>query len=274
MFKNGAWYPITKVLKDSAWKSMKGLWYNGNWYEIVPVKLNTIQDYATSTKISTGGENIYGFQNVTSYGVRYRLPGDMFWSVGANITGTLSVNNFSVLIPTGSSILTPETTYEYQAWVEVSGTRYYGEIRTITTAASGNDPVDPPDTDPYLQTIPSETTWLIDKTASYYNFDIESNIDWKAEVVDPSPWLTFEVIQSGDDPIVIEGTNNRQITFGVTENNTGFNRYTTIMVYPINEPSLSPIQITVGQSIGSDASGAGSGGGGEAPLVKDEEYTP
>ncbi len=33
VYKDGAWHPITKVYKDG-WKKFRGLFYDGNWYEI------------------------------------------------------------------------------------------------------------------------------------------------------------------------------------------------------------------------------------------------
>ncbi len=104
---------------------------------------------------NTGGQNITGFENVTQYGVEYKLaslpdaPSNWIRLTG----GThLTVNSFTMDIPN----TTPDTTYNYRSYVKIGNNEYVDKVSnfSITTLpAPPPPPPPPPPIIPSVQTI-------------------------------------------------------------------------------------------------------------------------
>ena len=87
------------------------------------VGINSIQN--------TGGFDIVLFELVNTYGMECRLGTSGGWDKTPipPFSTPLGVDNFNYNIPN----LSPDTQYQYRAYIEVNGIEYYGEIITITT---------------------------------------------------------------------------------------------------------------------------------------------
>lgn len=82
---------------------------------------------------NTGGINIIGYQQIQNYAMEYRV-GIGTWQLSPSIplTGPLGANNYTLSIPG----LVANTTYDYRAYMVVSGTPFRGNILTIKTQAT------------------------------------------------------------------------------------------------------------------------------------------
>jgi hypothetical protein len=80
---------------------------------------------------NTGGINIVEFALIQNYAMEFRTSPAGTWQLYPSmpITGPLGVNSFSMTI----NGLTPNTTYDYRAYMVVAGLPYRGNIRTTTT---------------------------------------------------------------------------------------------------------------------------------------------
>jgi hypothetical protein len=87
----------------------------------------------TQTTLASGGENIVRYADADYYGMQYRVLYTSTWTtVPAPLLSTpLVTNNYDYLI-TG---LSPETAYEYRAYMTVDGVPYYGNTKTTVTSA-------------------------------------------------------------------------------------------------------------------------------------------
>lgn len=87
----------------------------------------------TQTTLASGGENIVRFADVDYYGMQYRVLYTSDWTIVPVplLAVPLVSNNYGFTI-TG---LSPETAYEYRAYMTVDGVPYYGDIKTTVTSA-------------------------------------------------------------------------------------------------------------------------------------------
>ncbi|MFA5207118.1 MAG: hypothetical protein WC428_00310 [Candidatus Paceibacterota bacterium] len=99
---------------------------------------------------NTGGRNIIGYENVTEFGVEYKLTGATTWT--RIVVGTsLAANNFNYTI-TGT---TPNATYNYRSYVKIGNNEYIDNSTSysITTLPTPVVPPVPPVIIPSVQTI-------------------------------------------------------------------------------------------------------------------------
>lgn len=85
---------------------------------------------------STGGYNIVGYENATYYGMQYRKWNGTSWntwtiSPSPPLSITLTQNMYGVTI----NGLDAGSSYQYRAYMVVSGSTYYGEIKETTTTS-------------------------------------------------------------------------------------------------------------------------------------------
>ena len=84
--------------------------------------------------IITGGENIVGYDILTSYGIQYRIKNSGSPWTKITEVGSLGVNNFSITIP--DSALDFDTEYEYNAFIISDIYNYGGNVQIITTESA------------------------------------------------------------------------------------------------------------------------------------------
>jgi hypothetical protein len=84
---------------------------------------------------NTGGYGITGYTSIEYYAMQYRIGTSGTWLLSPTLplSGPLAVNSFNATITGLNSNITGGTNYQYRAYMIVSGTPYYGDIKTSTT---------------------------------------------------------------------------------------------------------------------------------------------
>jgi hypothetical protein len=100
---------------------------------------------------NTGGKNIIGWENVTEYGVEYKLTGATDWT-RIKVGITLGANNFDYTITN----TTPNKSYNYRAYVMIGNNSYVDHSNDNNPITTLPAPPTPPPTPPVI--IPSVTT--------------------------------------------------------------------------------------------------------------------
>jgi hypothetical protein len=102
---------------------------------IIPQIFTKLASGVTQTTIITGGININVPASVDYYAMQYRIGTSGTWLLSPTLplSGPLAVNNFNTTINGLTSSITGGTTYQYRAYMVVSGSPYYGLPKQITT---------------------------------------------------------------------------------------------------------------------------------------------
>lgn len=143
--------------------------------------------------IITGGENIIGYDVLTSYGIEYRKTNTNNWDEIITIirNNPLTIDNYSIIIP--DFLLDYDTQYDYRALIQSGIYGYTGNTRTIRTEAA---PLETPSID---TTTGIPAIGVIDNTGGeniiryediqYYGMQYKKSID-STWILDPTSPLT------------------------------------------------------------------------------------
>jgi len=109
--------------------------YTGNTLQILtPVSAATTHietkiGTAGVNNINTGGINIIINGNIDYYGMQYKKPSDSTWATTVLLSTVITGNSYNYNIIS----LSANTTYQYRAYISISGISYTGNILQTTT---------------------------------------------------------------------------------------------------------------------------------------------